>query len=255
MANVIKVPTRTNFGTTRPTLKIFAQSGYYAPPRDCVVKIHLIGAGGGGANGGWGPSYYGAGGGYVVKTLRVKGGVAYNVTIGAGGSGGSQTTNQPFSPFDSLHGSAGGNTSFTNWDIEPLIAYGGAGSNNVTTPGPTNTPNAIGGWGQGGDTILQGGHGYARGVSAISGKFHFDIISLAPSSAVYDPLDIAAQDPFSSNFNIASQPTQYSGGGRGGFGGGGSGGAPTATAPFQPAYQQKFSGGPGGQGLVIIEEL
>lgn len=251
MANVIKIPTRTTFGLSRPTIKIFGTSGYYSPPRDCVVRVHLIGGGGGGANGGYGSTYYGAGGGYVQKTLRLKGGVSYNVTIGAGGTAGQETSTHPYSPYADLFGTAGGNTSFTNYDIEPIIAYGGGGSSRIQS-GPQFSPGAIGGTGAGGDVILQGGHGTARGVAATSGKVFYDLLS--PVFSAITPTSVAQQDPLSGTGQHFStnQPPSYTPQ-RGGFGFGGGGGTQYQN-PWQPSVTYKGGGGAGGLGLVIIEE-
>lgn len=250
MANVVKIPNRTTFGLSMPSVKVFGSSGYYTPAKDCVVRIHLLGGGGGGANGGYGPQYYGAGGGYVQKTLRLKGGVSYNVTIGAGGSGGAETSNYPYSPFATLHGSAGGNTSFTNWDIDPLIAFGGAGSSN--TPVSPSQPNAVGGYGVGGDVIIQGGSGVNLGIPALGGK----ISSTFLSPSIYTGAVIGRQDPFTgTGIGYATPASVYGSGVRGGFGGGGSGGYPQTTAPYAPSITFKFGGGPGGVGLCIIEEI
>lgn len=232
MANILKIPSRiSGAGFTNP--KIIAGSGYYSPPKDCLIKVHLYGGGGGGAAGSPQGGTQGGAGGYVFKTLRVKGAAVYNVTVGAGGSG---------APSAGSPGGTGGTTSFLGLDIDPLYAYGGAGGQDVQSPGSmAYTIYGRGGLGFGGDYMAQGQSGAQSGGAYVNygGPVPGSGNPSVPSARRY--VDYI-------NYAFYIQTTYGSGGAAGSF--------ISVPNPWNPNYPGYYGSGTAGiAGIVYIEEL
>jgi hypothetical protein len=219
---------------------------------------YLVVAGGGG--GGWEVGGGGGAGGLLNSTLTAAIGTAYTVTVGAGGAG---ATSRPggsggfASVFSAISATGGGKGGNNDSDQTNGGSGGGAGEGASTTPGIAGQGTAggaaddiSGASGGGGGAGFQGGNGGGSGGVGGNG---------ASSS-------------------ITGTPTTYAGGGGGGrFGGGGSaggsggggtgaiaagaGGAGTAntggggggssSTNFAPI--QRYPGGAGGSGVVIIK--
>lgn len=221
MADLIKVPSK--LPTSQPKYLILGRSGYYSPPQDCIVTVHVIGGGGGSR-----PGYRGGGGGYAAKTLRLNGGAVYNVTIAAGGSGGGANT----------PAGRGGNTSFQGLGFEPIIGYGGFGGN--SSPSPTSLGGGQGGKASGGDINREGTHGNFRGKVDVYGKLYSDDFSdNADLDNFFNSVNIINSGIFGRAFGEA--PSYIAPSGQGGKAGIGSG----STGPSLN----------GGQGIIIVEEF
>jgi hypothetical protein len=89
---------------------------------DGLAEI-LVVAGGGGGGGSFGAAGGGGAGGLVYHSSKVLEPGTYNVTVGAGGIGGTTNTGDHV-PTSTQHGRPGGNSSFDN-----IIAQGGGGGN------------------------------------------------------------------------------------------------------------------------------
>ncbi len=126
---------------------------------ECFAMVYLIGGGGSGAKSignTAGVSYLATGGnagGLVVKLVRLKPGVNYVFTAGAGGAARASTTNVQ-------DGLAGSNSTLVSSDsLISMTAFGGKGGNGTTkTDSGTWNPNPLAS-GTGGDAAYNGGRG------------------------------------------------------------------------------------------------
>lgn len=125
---------------------ITTSSTTWVAPYDCTVTFHAIGGGGAGGRNVYSTNYHASGGGaggYCRKTVEVKSGDSFTLTVGAGGiwTGG---VGQP-----------GGNTSISGPNVSMTANGGSAGV--ATTPGATS--GVDGGSASGGDLNFTGGRG------------------------------------------------------------------------------------------------
>ena len=219
---------------------------------------YLVVAGGGG--GGWEVGGGGGAGGLLANTLTAAIGTAYTVTVGAGGAG---ATGRPggsggfASVFGAISATGGGKGGNNDSDQTNGGSGGGAGEGPSTTPGIAGQGTAGGSADDGtGASGGGGGAGFAGGNGGGSGG-------------------VGGNGASSS---ITGTPTTYAGGGGGGrFGGGGSaggsggggtgaiaagaggdgtantggGGGGSSSTNFAPI--QRYPGGSGGSGIVIIK--
>jgi hypothetical protein len=238
MANVLKIPNRViKAGGKNWNFKVVPTSGYYSPPKDCIVRVHLVGGGGGGSGGGETLTQgTGGGGAYVMKTLRMKAGYAYNVTIGAGGTGGT-------AGFGGA-GSNGGTTSVEGIDIDGIYAFGGGGglASSPSNPFAHYPPRA---GGAGGD-VVQMGQGLSAGNTASAGASGFGgtRIQLPSTHPLINTLNNGNYTYFNDTFLLYN-------------GAGGTSGqfvpVPNPWSPLQPGYYNQGSSGQ--PGVVIFEEI
>jgi len=273
---------KLNFQNPASGLKvIIGASMTYTPSVDCTVVVTCIGAGGGGGSNYTPSNRYtictgGGAGGLCQSELNLTSGTTYTLTLGAGGSGGSNNG----------AGVAGGNTTFTGSDITDMTANGGAGgipsrpSNSVNvcaggtatggnianhTGGSSNTNTssgsagaagggAVGFFGTGQSPLMTSGGGRDGGGQLIAPT---DLIpQLDPNvgggvgtsgadgdfgcgGSAYD----RTNDPYGS-----SNYTRYAG--NGGTGGGGGGAYAYNNSSNGNGYG---TGGVGGDGKVILE--
>ena len=204
-----------------------------------VSQIVLSGCGGGGGGGGGQPSVENGGGGgggacLGFTTIPVTAGNTYTVTIGAGGSGGSTST----------QGSVGGKTQLTDGGSNiyanfPGASGGGAGGGSVNGGGSSTTSrgaNITVGYGQQSGVPVMPGQGGFGGVNNLPGLNGADAASTHGSGAV--PEGGAA----------GSGNGSGGGGGAGTFGPGATGGNgySTSTAGSNASANTGAGGGGGG---------
>lgn len=212
------------------------------------IQYLLVGGGGGGGTGGSGGG--GGGGGTVYGTLTAPSGVAYVVTVGAGGS----------------IGGAGNISSVTGGVLVIPTAYGGGQGQGTSTGGPGN-----GGSGGSGNAIGYGATSFGKGI--YPGSTYID----APRQG-YDGVNGAqykgaggsgaggqgassGQGGTGLIYNISGADTYYAGGGgggasslnggqysgAGGAGGGGSGSTSITSGNAFPGTANTGGGGGGGR--------
>lgn len=147
----------------------YQSTSWIAPSGVSSVKVRVWGAGGGGAYciDNQSSATGGGGGGYAEKILTVTPGIAYSVTVGAGGLGGYYDGNNSGSRFTAT---SGGSSSFAAL----VSATGGGGGSDINQT--SNYSGGSGGAGSGGDINFTGGSGgsftsnsYAGGWSGTGG--------------------------------------------------------------------------------------
>lgn len=120
------------------------------------AMVICVGGGGGGSNAGGG-----GGSGYIRKEIvTLSPGTTYNIVIGAGGSGGTDSNGN-----NTVHGSNGGTTSFGS----SLSAIGGSGG---TQRGGNGYAGGGGGQGPGGNGAYGGGGGGKNGQDGGNGGLY-----------------------------------------------------------------------------------
>jgi hypothetical protein len=166
----------TSSGTFTPSARLLALGGW--------VEVICVGGGGGGYYPGSGTFMSGGGGGAVVrKIVQVTGNVT--VTIGAGGTGGSNPTQGGTTSFGSLVTAIGG--------YPGGASYGGASGNGLISSNtggagaggsPLAMPLIVGGyytWSLGGTICLGGPNlwGYGGGGCGTSNNSYYDFYTFA----------------------------------------------------------------------------
>ena len=226
-----------NWSTREATQQWTSGTSLWKAPKGVRKIEYLVVGGGGGAGNGYDNAGGGGGAGGMVRTgyMTVTPGVKYNITVGAGGTGGADLRSN-------LAGSDGGSSSFGG-----ITALGGGkgwgsrtgGSGGQAQVGSSTAP--LGGYGHGGGGDGAGGGG-AGGAGAAGGA--------SPG---------AGGAGISSS--ISGTSITYGAGGAGGYNGGPYNGANgTAnrgnggTGGSSPSTNSA-SGGNGGSGIVIIKYL
>jgi hypothetical protein len=223
------------------------------------VEALVVGGGGGGgqglagyANGGGG----GAGGYRYFSSLIVSSGVAYPISIGAGGANNANGTDSSFSSYYSAGGGKGGGSAYPSAGGSGGSGGGGSGGGNAGSGGSGNTPSVTPSQGNSGGSGLTGGTYIAGGGGGAAEAGNTD-----GSGAGGDGLDNT----------ITGTSVYYAGGGGGasasasgvaGLGGGGAGGvsggpgsagtANTGGGGGGGTEPSSRLGGTGGSGIVII---
>ena len=136
----------TNFYTSRT----------WAAPRDGIVVVRAMGAGGGGARTAAGSATGGYSGSWGAKAVRVNKNDTVVVSIGAAGVGRATTDGD---------GAAGGNTTIVIAGVT-YIAYGGPGGKLNSATQPPNGPSPSSNWDFGADSVRPG---WAVGASRTGG--------------------------------------------------------------------------------------
>ena len=223
------------------------------------VEALVVGGGGGGgqglagyANGGGG----GAGGYRYFSSLIVSSGVAYPISIGAGGANNANGTDSSFSSYYSAGGGKGGGSAYPSAGGSGGSGGGGSGGGNAGSGGSGNTPSVTPSQGNSGGSGLTSGTYIAGGGGGAAEAGNTD-----GSGAGGDGLDNT----------ITGTSIYYAGGGGGasasasgvaGLGGGGAGGvsggpgsagtANTGGGGGGGTEPSSRLGGTGGSGIVII---
>lgn len=223
------------------------------------VEALVVGGGGGGgqglagyANGGGG----GAGGYRYFSSLIVSSGVAYPISIGAGGANNSNGTDSSFSSYYSAGGGKGGGSAYPSAGGSGGSGGGGSGGGIAGAGGSGNTPSVTpsqgnsGGAGLAGGTYLAGGGGGAQeaGNTDGSGQGGDGLANAITGISVYYA---------GGGGGASASVSGIAGDGGGGAGGvsGGVGGAGTANTGGGGGGGTEPSsrlGGTGGSGIVII---
>jgi len=248
------------------TIHTFSTNGTFTVPEGVTgnIEVLVVAGGGGGAAGG------GGGGGVVYNASYPVSAQTYAVTVGAGGSGATETT----SPAASPSGTPGQDSSFA-----ALVAKGGGGGggNNAYPPNDPTTGGSGGGGGYSSSTTVLGAagtdtQGYAGGSNA------GNLVNPYPAGGGggagsaggnATAVNVAGIGGSGLTFSISGSPVSYAGGGGGGVWGAGTagtathgGGAGGANAPGSSGtpntggggggagYLQ--TGGNGGSGIVIV---
>lgn len=218
-----------------------------------VDYLVIAGGGGGGFYSGGG----GGAGGYLEGSMTLYTGIAYTVTVGAGGAGGSSPTsgnNSVFAAVTSIAGGRGGNVFSAGTDG----GSGGAGSGGATA--------GLGTAGQGNN----GGTGYPSrqlgggGGGANAAGNNYNSGSVAGSGGSGKASTITGSSITRGGGGGGGAQDIYSGAGSGGAGGGGNGGfaAPGSAGGGNTGgggggggnnAGTGQSGGAGGSGIVIIK--
>ena len=230
----------------------FTSSGTFIPQVGLTCD-YLVVAGGGGAGGVFNASGVGAGGGAGGYRTSIGGSpltltqsTAYNVTVGAGGTGGpGQTpvaTNGVDSVFATITSTGGGFGESTQNAQSGSGGSGGGGSSSTSGIGSGNTPSTSpsqgnnGGAGIGTGNFPSGGGG---GAGAVGGNASVSVGGVGGAGVAN---------------SISGTSVTYAGGGGGGIynsgtgGAGGAGGGGAAGAPGLPGTSGTANTGGGGGG-------
>jgi hypothetical protein len=243
----------------------FRQSGQFIPSENLSVDYVVVGGGGGGGFG-VGNEHGGGGGGaggYRTATgISLTSSIAYAVTVGSGGTGGStyplasQTngTNSALDSFTSAGGGCGGNGA-NNAGTANGGSGGGAGSKNLGgTAGSGNTPSTSPSQGNNGGTTSHepqagAGGGGAGGVGAsVTGNFTSTGGAGGAGSNSVSTWATATGTGVSGFYagGGGGGGAQNPGGGTGGAGGSGGGGAGGSSGGNGVAGTVNTGGGGGG---------
>lgn len=207
------------------TTIISASSTYNPPPGVKSLEFTAIGGGGGGGGvdgQGAGTGAISAGGGGGGASTKITNIIesSYTITIGAGGAGGAAGNN---------NGSSGGTTTITSTNVNLTATGGSGGSGDLGTSTLTSAGRTSPGSGSGGDLNLDGSYAAGGGHNGASRQG----IGLSGASI----LGGAVADSNNSNADNAVN-----------FGAGGGGTTSLAVAA-------NYSGGDGGDGVVIVKEF
>ena len=237
-------PTPTSIGNYRTHTYTTTGTSGFTPTVSGNVEVLVVAGGGGG--GGLRHGAGGGGGGVVYKTYYpVISGRAYTVTVGAGGTAGTNVFSDPLSA-----GQNGGNSQFGT-----LIAIGGGGGG-----GAALGAGKSGGSGGGGSRATPGAHTVGQGNAGGNGGGNDNGCGGGGAGAPggnYLSTTIATAGGAGLQFSISGTPTYYAGGGggggalwtsgtpgAGGLGGGGAG----STGENTPATAGTANTGGGGGG-------
>jgi hypothetical protein len=219
------------------TIKLSAQtvvtnptSPWTVPAGVTSVKVEVWGGGGGGGGAYWGSGGGGGGGAYKTGILTVSAGQTYTITIGAGGTVGSNA-----------NGNTGGVTTFTGTG-GTVTANGGTGGNRGNIANGTGGTGGTGGTYDGGDGGTSSGNGVGGGGGAGNNAIGGDGGNAATGTG-------GAGNPNASPYiggNGGAYITSNANGNAGNVPGGGGGGARSASSTTSR------SGGVGGAGQVVI---
>jgi hypothetical protein len=255
----------------------FGASGTFTPKQSLSCDV-LVVAGGGGGGGGesQGPAGGGGGGGaggYLTSSNFSLTAINYTVTVGAGGNGGpiftvgSNGSNSVFSTITSTGGGGGGRASGSATSAASNGGSGGGGGG-TSVGANTNLGGAASPSGQGnagGNSVGSRAGGGGGGANSVGQLTNANLVAGNGGSGLTSSINgisvARAGGGGGGVYNSGTAGTATDGGGAGGryaagtagtgnTGGGGGGGAGSDSGG-SPA-DQRYTGGNGGSGIVIV---